>query len=384
MINKIDPSLSNLISSLSVTNNLIDCIVYSNNYLTSKFLLNKLSGINKVYEFPFINAFAVKLNANQISSVANLNTVSYITASLKVQTEIAVSKNIIQLNSNSAVNSFTTVVIDTGVSPILDLCVPKNRIIKFVDFVNDKNCCYDDNGHGTFVTSILSGGGTVSNGKYSGINKNANIISIKALDANGETGVINILKAMQWVIDNKRAYNIKVVCMSFGSMVLNNNDPLIMGAEVLWNNGITVVAAAGNSGPETATIKSPGASSKIITVGAINDFRENDSFDFNKFEVAEFSSRGPILKNYKPDIVAPGVNICAACNYNLENKHYLTMSGTSVATPIVAGVCGLLLSKNDNLKPNDIKRLLINNTIKLNEERNAEGFGLLNCKNFII
>lgn len=384
MINKIDPSLSNLISSLSVTNNLIDCIVYSNNYLTSKFLLNKLSGLNKVYEFPFINAFAVKLNANQISSVANLNTVSYITASLKVQTEIAVSKNIIQLNSNSAVNNFTTVVIDTGVSPILDLCVPKNRIIKFVDFVNDKNCCYDDNGHGTFVTSILSGGGTVSNGKYSGINKNANIISIKALDANGETGVINILKAMQWVIDNKRAYNIKVVCMSFGSMVLNNNDPLIMGAEVLWNNGITVVAAAGNSGPEIATIKSPGASSKIITVGAINDFRENDSFDFNKFEVAEFSSRGPILKNYKPDIVAPGVNICAACNYNLENKHYLTMSGTSVATPIVAGVCGLLLSKNDNLKPNDIKRLLINNTIKLNEERNAEGFGLLNCKNFII
>ena len=306
MINKIDPSLSNLISSLSVTNNLIDCIVYSNNYLTSKFLLNKLSGLNKVYEFPFINAFAVKLNANQISSVANLNTVSYITASLKVQTEIAVSKNIIQLNSNSAVNNFTTVVIDTGVSPILDLCVPKNRIIKFVDFVNDKNCCYDDNGHGTFVTSILSGGGTVSNGKYSGINKNANIISIKALDANGETGVINILKAMQWVIDNKRAYNIKVVCMSFGSMVLNNNDPLIMGAEVLWNNGITVVAAAGNSGPEIATIKSPGASSKIITVGAINDFRENDSFDFNKFEVAEFSSRGPILKNYKPDVVAHG------------------------------------------------------------------------------
>lgn len=383
MINKIDPSLTSLIASLSVGDSCVDCIVYSNNCLNSNFLFDKLSQFNKVFKFPFINAFAVKLTASQITSVANLNMVNYITASLKVQTEIAVSKNIIELNNDFAVNNFTTVVIDTGVSPILDLCVPKNRVVKFVDFVNDKNCCYDDNGHGTFVTSILGGCGTVSGGEFAGVNKNCNIIAIKALDENGETGVINILKSMQWVIDNKKKYNIKVVCMSFGSMVLNNNDPLIMGAEVLWNNGITVVAAAGNSGPETATIKSPGASSKIITVGAINDFRNGDCYDYNKFEVAEFSSRGPILKNYKPDVVAPGVNICGACNYNLTNKHYITMSGTSVATPIVAGVCGLLLSKNENLKPNDIKRLLINNTIKLNQERNVEGFGLLNCKNFI-
>ena len=152
----------------------------------------------------------------------------------------------------------------------------------------------------------------------------------------------------------------------------------------MWNNGICVVAAAGNSGPENETIKSPGASSKIITVGALNDFRENDEFNVKNFEIADFSSRGPILNNYKPDIVAPGVNIMGACNFKLNKVHYKTMSGTSVATPIVAGVCSLLLAKNPKLKPNEIKHILLSNAIKINNDRNAEGFGIINCKNFIL
>ena len=119
------------------------------------------------------------------------------------------------------------------------------------------------------------------------------------------------------MVDNRKKYNIKVVCMSFGSMVLSSNDPLITGAEVLWNNGITVVAAAGNSGPESQTIKSPGASSKIITVGAINDNRKNGKYNEDNFVIADFSSRGPILDNYKPDLVVPGVDIMGGCNYRL-------------------------------------------------------------------
>jgi serine protease AprX len=233
------------------------------------------------------------------------------------------------------------------------------------------------------VTNILAGNGLISGGKYSGIAPNANVIVIKALDANGETDAVTILKAMQWIIDNKQKYNIKVACMSFGSMVLGKNDPLIIGAEVLWNSGITVVAAAGNSGPGTETIKSPGASSKIITVGAMNDGRNNNSYKKECFSVASFSSRGPILGNYKPDILAPGVNICGASDYYINKQHYDVMSGTSVATPIIAGICCLLLSNNALLKPNAIKRILVNNTFKISNDKNAEGYGVIDCSNLV-
>lgn len=383
MISKIDPTLLETVKSLNLNAARVECVVYANNFLQSRFLFKRLHKLSGVCEFPFINAFGVKLTPQEIGRVASLNAVSYITSSLKVQTQINVSKKVIELNDTNLKQNFTCAIIDTGVNPGLDLCVPKNRLVEFVDFINNKTTPYDDNGHGTFVTNILAGSGLVSNKKYSGIATNSNVIVIKALDKNGETGVINILKAMQWILDNKQKYNIKVVCMSFGSMVLNKSDPLILGAEALWNHGLTVVAAAGNSGPELETIKSPGASSKIITVGALNDYRHENVFEKEKFEVAEFSSRGPVLNNYKPDVVAPGVEITGAANYKLTKQHYTSMSGTSVATPIVAGVCSLLLAKNEHLKPNDIKHILINNTVKLGSDRNTEGFGLINCKNFV-
>ncbi|MDY5041834.1 MAG: S8 family peptidase [Eubacteriales bacterium] len=384
MINKIDPLLYQKIQTQNLNNKPIDCIVYSNNYRLCKHCLDNVCDIDNKVELPFINAFGVKLKPEEISQVARFSHVSYVTSSLKVQTQIDVSKKIIDITTESQYpHDFTCVVIDTGISPTLDLCVPNNRIVEFVDYVNDKNSPYDDNGHGTFVASILAGYGTVSNRKYAGVDSKCRLIGIKALDSNGETGVINILKAMQWVVDNRKKYNIKVVCMSFGSMVLSSNDPLITGAEVLWNNGITVVAAAGNSGPESQTIKSPGASSKIITVGAINDNRKNGKYNEDNFVIADFSSRGPILDNYKPDLVVPGVDIMGGCNYRLTKQHYKTMSGTSVATPIVAGVCCRLLSQNPKLKPNEIKHILLNKTIKIVDDRNAEGYGLLNCSNLI-
>ena len=260
--------------------------------------------------------------------------------------------------------------------------IPKKRIIKFVDLINNKSSPYDDNGHGTFVASVFGGNGIVSGNKYIGIDNNINIISIKALDKNGESGAFNILKAMQWVLDNKNKYNIKVVCMSFGSMVIEKNDPLVLAAEVLWNNGICVVCAGGNSGPEKSTIKSPAASSKIISVGALDDKRHNESYNIENFKVAEFSSRGPIFNNYKPDIVASGVNVKSACNFGLEGKFYDTMSGTSIATPVVAGLCSLIISKKPKLSPSEIKNILIKNSNRITGDRNIEGFGWVNLKNY--
>jgi serine protease AprX len=201
----------------------------------------------------------------------------------------------------------------------------------------------------------------------------SNIIVIKALNQVGETTTVKILESMQWIMDNKDKYNIRVVCMSFGSVSSSIEDPLVRGAEILWNNGIVVVCAAGNNGPNSATIMSPGVSRKIITVGSI-DSKDN--------QVADFSSRGPtIVGGYKPDVVLPGVDIISISNFT-NKEFYTTMSGTSVSTPMVAGVVSLLLNYNERYTPDQIKYMLVNSTIKINGDRNSEGFGKLDLSKF--
>ena len=183
----------------------------------------------------------------------------------------------------------------------------------------------------------------------------------------------SILSAMQWIFENRQRFNIRLVCMSFGSVALGKNDPLMLGAEKLWDSGIVVVTAGGNSGPESETIKSPGSSYKVITVGALDDKRVLGEPQYDKFAVADFSSRGPINNTYKPDVIASGVDINGL--NNKKSPFYTTMSGTSVSTPIVAGVCSRLIKKYPNYSPDRIKKLIISSCNPITFDRNSEGFG---------
>ena len=383
-LNKICLELLNVveIKSFEIYN---DCVVYAKNFQKLKFEAKK-QGL-KFYEYSFINAIGVTLSQKQIVKFAKTSVVGFIAKQTRVSTQIDVAKKILNvknlLDNDCTGKNVTIAFIDTGLNPHIDFCVPKNRIIKFIDLINDRKNYYDDNGHGTYVTSVACGSGLASGGKFSGVSPKSNIISIKALEQNGETGAYKILEAMQWISDNYKKYDIKVVCMSFGSTPLGKNDPLVVGAESLWNMGLVVVAAAGNSGPENYTIKSPGYSSKIITVGGFDDKRdEGGEFDRSKFEIANFSSRGPAGMFFKPDLVAPAVNIKGA-GFNKETKEfYVKMSGTSVATPIIAGICALIISKNPNINPDRLKIKLVNNCYKLTKNRNEEGFGVLDLTGF--
>jgi serine protease AprX len=176
---------------------------------------------------------------------------------------------------------------------------------------------------------------------------------------------------MQYVYNIRNKYNIKVVCMSFGADYSGTNDPLQKGALALWNSGLVVVAAAGNSGPEHNSIKSPGTSSRIITVGGLDDGR-NDS----EIKIADFSSRGPAEHKFKPDIVAPSVDITSTCN-TFNDGAYTTMSGTSVATPIVAGICAKLICQHPTASPDKIKHTLLNMCQPLTHNKNDEGYGYI-------
>ena len=370
-LNKIDKTLFKVLS-MNV-NEKVECIAYVSDFSKAKRYFN----VNEIIrEFPFINALALEINSNKLIEICNHSWIKNITKGANALALMNVSRKILGAeNSNLTGKDVTIAYIDTGISSHLDFCLKRNRIIKFVDLVNGKKRNYDDNGHGTFVSGVGSGNGIMSGGKYSGIAPLSNIVSIKALNQNGEANAVTILDAMQWIYDNVKKYNIKVVCMSFGSEPLGNNDPIMKGAEVLWNKGITMVAAAGNSGPEFETIKSPGISPKIITVGGLNDNRDdNGNYEKEKFSIASFSSRGPALRRYKPDLVAPSINI-TSCSFQPE-KIYTVMNGTSVATPMIAGLSALLLERDQNLTPEQVKFKLMSMSSGITFNRNLEGVGV--------
>lgn len=235
-------------------------------------------------------------------------------------------------------------VVDTGIAVHPDFCLPVNRIAAFKDVYGGKDEIYDDNGHGTFVAGVAAGGGVASGKEVSGVAPNADVIAVKAIGKSGECGLFSVLDAMQWVVDNKEKYNVKVVCMSFGANPVDYADPLERGAEVLIKNGITVVASAGNSGP--GGVKSPGTSKTVLTVGSVDD---------NNI-VAGFSSYGEVAGKFKPEICAPGVGIKGV---GRGNKLYVKMSGTSVSAPYVAGAAALLYEKYPGAAPWQIKKSLL-------------------------
>jgi hypothetical protein len=256
------------------------------------------------------------------------------------------------------------------------------RVAKFVDFVNNKTTPYDDNGHGSHVAGIIGGNGYDSLGEKSGIAPKATLISLKVLDVNGTGSISNIIAALTWVANNAKTYNIRVVNMSVGAAVRESylTDPLTLAAKRVTDMGITVVTAAGNLGMNSqgnkqwGAISAPGNAPWVLTVGASSTMGTLSRSDDT---MANFSSRGPTAKDFnaKPDLVAPGVGTISlatpgslfyttklssliAGKLSLGFKPYLSLSGTSMAAPVVSGTIALMLQANPNLTPNLIKAIL--------------------------
>jgi len=200
----------------------------------------------------------------------------------------------------------TIAVVDTGIYPHPDFNVPNNRILAFKDFVNGRTIPYDDNGHGTHVAGDAAGNGFMSNGLYRGPAPDANLVGVKVLNQNGGGRTSDILKGINWVVENRERYNIRVMNLSLGNHATSDpeNDPIFKAVERAVEVGITVVTAAGNEGPDKNSISSPGDNPLVITVGAVDD---NNTPDPSDDRIPDFSSRGPTLVGVpKPDLVAPG------------------------------------------------------------------------------
>ncbi|MGW6739425.1 S8 family serine peptidase [Streptomyces sp. NPDC055025] len=209
----------------------------------------------------------------------------------------------------------------------------------------------DHVGHGTHVASIAAGSGATSGGKYKGVAPGARILDGKVLDDSGSGSDSGIIAGMQWAADQ----GARVANLSLGGLDTVETDPLEAAVDRLSaDKGILFVIAAGNEGPGAGTVGSPGSAASALTVGAV------DRAD----KIAGFSSVGQTADgSLKPDLTAPGVDIVAAraAQGRLGTPAadgYVSMSGTSMATPHVAGAAAILAQEHPDWTGQRIKQTL--------------------------
>ena len=262
-------------------------------------------------------------------------------------------------------------VLDTGIYPHMDF---GNRITGFYDFVSYQKRPYDDNGHGTHVAGILAGDGHASGGKYTGIAPGASIVALKVLDRMGNGSRDTLLQAFLWLERHGREYGIRIVNISVGTTCSSKNqdDRLLNGVDALWDQGLVVVAAAGNKGPCPGSITAPGCSKKIITLVSSDMINGKEAV----------SGRGPTFECvFKPDIVAPGYRITSCSSGSAAG--YGIKSGTSMSTPFVSGAIALLLEKYPEMTNREIKMRLKECADDMGLPKNQQGWGKFNRKRFL-
>jgi serine protease AprX len=289
-------------------------------------------------------------------------------------------------------------VIDSGVDPTHNAL--RGRVAASVDFTGGDGI--DRYGHGTHVAALIAGGqGRLAETReYQGVAPGARIISLRVLGDDGSGSASNLIEAIDWAIDNRKAYDIRVINLSLGAPVLQpyRDDPVCEAVQRAVAAGIVVVAAAGNFGRTKdgklvfGGVTSPGNDPSVITVGAVDmqntAARSDDT-------IARFSSRGPTRYDLvlKPDLVAPGsrlVSAEAAGSYlgrtypdrrvaGAGADAYLQLSGTSMAAAVVSGAVSLLLEQRRHLTTRDTKTILqITSSLMPGEGLVSTGAGSLN------
>ena len=284
----------------------------------------------------------------------------------------------------------TVGIIDTGVDYThsdLGGCFGINcKVVGGYDFVNNDNDPMDDHGHGTHVAATAAG-----NGVLKGVAPNAKIYAYKVLSSGGSGSWNNVIAAIERSIDPNQDGNFEdhldIISLSLGGPG-NPDDPISKAIDNAVEGGVVAVIAAGNSGPKEGTIGSPGTARKAITVGASTKYDGMISFSSTGPVIWE-DSEGNMRALVKPDIVAPGVSICAAqwdnawSNRQCLDTEHTAISGTSMATPHVAGATALLLQKNPTWTPEEIKMALRSTAIDIGFSYyiNFQGHGRIDALN---
>jgi serine protease AprX len=348
-------------------------------------------------ELPIINGLAARMTAARANRLARLDGVRVVSLNAGVKKTGLVSgidTSLLQTSypdSVQAPRAWSTAtgkgvgvaVVDTGIAGTLPdfRTSQSNSTSRVVATVATNPYATGDNdsyGHGTHVAGIIAGNGNNRpssdslKGDYVGVAPDANLISVKVADEKGDATLLDVIYGLQFAVDNKDAYNIRVINLSLESTQAQSykTDPLDAAAEAAWFSGIVVVAAAGNRGTaDDAVDYAPGNDPYVISVGGVDDQGTKNTLDD---AIASWSSRGTTQDGFaKPDVLAPGAHIvsnlapksaftsmCPSC---IVDKEYIRAGGTSMAAPVVAGAVADMLQTRPGLTPNQVKAAVLAN-----------------------
>jgi len=367
--NKLSPNLN-----IAVANK------YYKNYrviIHCKNMCDKIS--NKILSYkglviryiPSIQCISAYISSHIIERLLEYPQVDYITFddfSLLCGSSVLAANGLHQRSSNKFTGKGVTLgVVDSGVYPHPDLTNPQNKIVKFLDLINDLKYPYDDNGHGTFISGLICGNGYRSKGMYKGIAEDSKIYMIKAFNKIGKGYISDVLFAIDTLLLEAEENNLRILCLPFE---LVDNDYFILNLfsdlfEIAINKNIIIVVPTGHNGATEGSMRGIATLKNCITVNGL-DTRSNI------IKPCSFASLGPAGKYEKPDLSAACEDICslrADVTYisenngrklypkNLDNP-YTTYSGTSCSAAYIAGVCALYLESNNKLVFKDLQSLL--------------------------
>lgn len=296
----------------------------------------------------------------------------------------------------------TIAFVDSGFYPIADLTRPTNRIRAWANagvepvqemwFGPDETPAWtnwdarlDNQWHGTMTTTVAAGNGWQSHSIYSGLASFAQLVLVKARDADGAITNETITRALKWLRQHRDELNLTVVSMSVSGDPVEHlkGNPVDTAVADLVNDGVVVVVAAGNDG--VRRLIPPATAAHALTVGGIDDHNE---FRPDDLEVWHSNYGLGDDRNYKPELVAPSIWVSAPIlpgtpvaaeaqelfarrkqgdssveerirELKLVTAHYQSVDGTSFAAPIVASVVAIMREANPTLTPAQIRELLI-------------------------
>jgi serine protease AprX len=270
-------------------------------------------------------------------------------------------------------------VIDTGIAgDVPDFQTPKSGSRVIASAVTNP-CAKDANdqyGHGTHVAGLIAGNSLVypvthwNHGKYMGVAPRANLVSVKVSDDDGNTTVLDVIYGIQFAVDNKTAYGIRVVNLSLSSTVAESyrTDPLDAAVESAWFSGLVVVTAAGNEGTTNDGVTfAPANDPWVLTVGALDD---KGTFTRLDDVLAPWSSHGLTQDGVaKPEVLAPGAKLVSTlapnsdfarlCPECIVDGKYFRAGGTSMSSAVVSGAAALLVEAHPDWTPAQVKGALV-------------------------
>ena len=333
-------------------------------------MLEREVGYEHEWNLPLIHAVAGRISHDMILETTTLPGVVMLELDgiLQVQNGDAAvvhEVDLAQQQTGYDGSGVTVAVIDTGIDSLhvgLDDLDDDNgthdpKVIGFYDPVNNPDKtngteiqAYDDQGHGTHCAGTVAGTGAPTY-EHAGMAPQANLVGVKVLDSGGSGSFSVVMAGMQWTVENRYKFNIRAASMSLGGpgpieWTSAEEDSVNRYANEMVRAGISMLIAAGNSAAP-GTIGTPGGAEDVITVGALN----------KNTAIAEYSSEGPTEEGrVKPNIAFVGSDVMSTQHNSGDG--YVAFSGTSMATPGVAGTVALMLQANPDMSPFDVRNIL--------------------------